>query len=107
MCLYLYQKNLRFHFYELQYLLELPDSSLEQKKNLALELENDIYYLKEFFPNDRNAFLFLDIFSNQMGKILGELKMYESLIMLSSYDTDNKLIYSLITKCNCLISNQY
>ena len=90
--------NLRFHFYELQYLLELPDSSLEQKKNLALELENDIYYLKEFFPNDRNAFLFLDIFSNQMGKILGELKMYESLIMLSSYDTDNKLIYNSYLK---------
>ena len=91
-------RNLRFHFYELQYLLELPDSSLEQKKNLALELENDIYYLKEFFPNDRNAFLFLDIFSNQMGKILGELKMYESLIMLSSYDTDNKLIYNSYLK---------
>ena len=91
-------RNLRFHFYELQYLLELPDSSQEQKKNLALELENDIYYLKEFFPNDRNAFLFLDIFSNQMGKILGELKMYESLIMLSAYDADNKLIYNSYLK---------
>jgi len=91
-------RNLRFHFYELQYLLELPDSSLEQKNNLALELENDIYYLKEFFPNDRNAFLFLDIFSNQMAKILGELKMYESLIMLSSYDADNKLIYNSYLK---------
>ena len=91
-------RNLRFHFYELQYLLELPDSNKEQKKNLALELENDIYYLKEFFPNDRNAFLFLDIFSNQMGKILGEMKMYESLIMLSSYDADNKLIYNSYLK---------
>ena len=67
-------------------------------KSLALELENDIYYLKEFFPNDRNAFLFLDIFSNQIGKILGELKMYESLIMLSSYDADNKLIYNSYLK---------
>ena len=87
-------RNFRFHFYELQYLLEIPDSNLEQIKNLALEFENDIYYLKEFFPNDRNAFLFLDIFSNQIGKILGQLKMYESLIMLSSYDPDNKLIYN-------------
>ena len=87
-------RNFRFHFYELQYLLDIPDSNLEQIKILALELENDIYYLKEFFPNDRNAFLFLDIFSSQIGKILGELKMYESLIMLSSYDADNKLIYN-------------
>ena len=87
-------RNFRFHFYELQYLLGIPDSNFEQIKSLALDLENDIYYLKEFFPNDRNAFLFLDIFSNQIGKILGELKMYESLIMLSSYDADNKLIYN-------------
>ena len=87
-------RNFRFHFYELQYLLEVPNSNLEQIKNLALEFENDIYYLKEFFPNDRNAFLFLDIFSNQIGEILGQLKMYESLIMLSSYDPDNKLIYN-------------
>ena len=91
-------RNFRFHFYELQYLLDIPDSNLEQIKILALELENDIYYLKEFFPNDRNAFLFLDIFSNQIGKILGELKMYESLIMLSSYDADNKLIYNSYLK---------
>ena len=91
-------RNFRFHFYELQYLLEMPDSNLDQIKGLALELENDIYYLKEFFPNDRNAFLFLDIFSNQIGKILGELKMYESLIMLSSYDADNKLIYNSYLK---------
>ena len=87
-------RNFRFHFYELQYLLEIPNSNFEQIKSLALELENDIYYLKEFFPNDRNAFLFLDIFSNQIGKMLGKLKMYESLIMLSSYDADNKLIYN-------------
>ena len=91
-------RNFRFHFYELQYLLKLPDSTLEQRNSLAIELENDIYYLKEFFPNDRNAFLFLDIFSNQIGKILGELKMYESLIMLSSYDADNKLIYNSYLK---------
>jgi len=91
-------RNFRFHFYEIQYLLEIPDSNLEQIKSLAFELENDIYYLKEFFPNDRNAFLFLDIFSNQIGKILGELKMYESLIMLSSYDADNKLIYNSYLK---------
>ena len=91
-------RNFRFHFYELQYLLDIPDSNLEQIKILALELENDIYYLKEFFPNDRNAFLFLDIFSSQIGKILGELKMYESLIMLSSYDADNKLIYNSYLK---------
>jgi len=87
-------RNFRFHFYELQYLLEVPNSNLGQIKNLALEFENDIYYLKEFFPNDRNAFLFLDIFCSQIGKILGQLKMYESLIMLSSYDADNKLIYN-------------
>ena len=87
-------RNFRFHFYELQYLLEIPDSNLKQIESLALELENDIYYLKEFFPNDRNAFLFLDIFCSQIGKILGQLKMYESLIMLSSYDADNKLIYN-------------
>ena len=42
-------RNFRFHFYELQYLLEIPDSNLKQIESLAHELENDIYYLKEFF----------------------------------------------------------
>ena len=86
-------RKFRFHWYELSYMMSLSESKLDEKKSLALELENDIYYLKEFFPNDRNAFLFLDIYAQQIGKYLGDLNMYESLVMLSMYDTDNKSIY--------------
>ena len=75
-----------------------PDISLDEKRRLATELENNIYYLKEFFPNDRNAFLFLDIYCVEIGKILGELKMFDALIMLSSYDVDNKSIYNKYLK---------
>lgn len=86
-------RKFRYHWYELNYIMTLPNSKLDEQKKLALELENDIYYLKEFFPNDRNAFLFLDIYAEQIAESFGALDMYESLIMLSTYDTDNKSVY--------------
>ena len=86
-------RKFRFHWYELNYTMEFSQEGLDVKKKIALELENDIYYLKEFFPNDRNAFLFLDIYATQIGQYLGDLNMYEALIMLGTYDTDNNLIY--------------
>tara|TARA_X000001036_G_scaffold430568_1_gene463443 strand:+ start:463 stop:1296 length:834 start_codon:yes stop_codon:yes gene_type:complete len=86
-------RKFRYHWYELKYIMNLPDSKSNEHKKLALELENDIYYLKEFFPNDRNAFLFLDIYAEQIAESFGALNMYDSLIMLSSYDTDNKSVY--------------
>ena len=91
-------RNFRFHWYELRYSMTTPLISLDEKRRLASELENNIYYLKEFFPNDRNAFLFLDIYCEEIGKILGELKMFDALIMLSSYDVDNKSIYNKYLK---------
>ena len=86
-------RKFRYHWYELNYIMTLPNSKLDEQQKLALELENDIYYLKEFFPNDRNAFLFLDIYAEQIAESFGALDMYESLIMLSTYDTDNKSVY--------------
>ena len=78
--------------------MTITDIPLKDKIELAAELENDIYYLKEFFPNDRNAFLFLDIYCNEIGETLGTLEMFDALIMLSNYDVDNKLIYSKYLK---------
>ena len=86
-------RKFRYHWYELNYIMTIPNSKLDEQQKLALELENDIYYLKEFFPNDRNAFLFLDIYAEQIAESFGALDMYESLIMLSTYDTDNKSVY--------------
>jgi len=87
-------RNFRFHWYELRYSILASEISLDEKRKLAAELENDIYYLKEFFPNERNAFLFLDIYCEEIGKYLGELNMFDALIMLSNYDVDNKSIYN-------------
>ncbi len=91
-------RKFRFHWYELRYNMTITDIPLKDKIELAAELENDIYYLKEFFPNDRNAFLFLDIYCNEIGETLGTLEMFDALIMLSNYDVDNKLIYSKYLK---------
>ena len=93
-----YLRKFRFHWYELRYNMISPQISLDEKKKLAIELENDIYYLKEFFPNDRNTFLFLNIYSEEIGRYLGELKMFDALIMLRNYDVDNKLIYNKYLK---------
>ena len=38
-------RKFRFHWYELSYMMSLSESKLDEKKSLALELENDIYYL--------------------------------------------------------------
>ena len=65
---------------------------------LLIDLENDIYYLQEFYPNDRNAFLFLDIYANEIAELLGLMKMYDALILLSNYDADNSSIYNSFIK---------
>ena len=56
--------------------------------------ENQIFYLNEFYSNDRNAFLFLDIHCDDIAKFLHSMEMYDSLILLSNYDADNKSIYN-------------
>ena len=87
-------RDFRFNWYELQYnYYDIKPQKKIIKKNIE-ELVNDIYYLKEFYPNDRNTFLFLDIYAKQIADILGEHKMYEAIIMLSGYDLDNKKIYN-------------
>ena len=91
----LYLRKFRLHWYEINYNSELDS---KEKEKLVQYLENDIYYLKEFFPNDRNAFLFLDIYAEEIGKLFGKLKMYDALIMLSNYDVDNKSIYNKYIK---------
>lgn len=88
-------RNLRFNLYELMYNTEL---NTEQRNKILLDLDDNIYYLKEFFPNDRNAFLFLDIYADKIGEILKEESMYDALILLSNFDVDNKLIYNKYLK---------
>ena len=88
-------RNLRFNLYELMYNTEL---NIEQRNKILLDLDDNIYYLKEFFPNDRNAFLFLDIYADKIGEILKEESMYDALILLSNFDVDNKLIYNKYLK---------
>jgi len=85
-------RNLRFNLYELMY--NIDDLNADEKKTILTNLDNNIYYLKEFFPNDRNAFLFLDIYADKIGQILKEESMYDALILLSNYDVDNKIIYN-------------
>ena len=89
-----YFRKFRYHWYQLKYYVE---TSSEESKiaipKLMIEIENDIYYLKEFFPNDRNVFLFLKIYAKSLAQILAELEMYDTLLMLMSYDVDNKKIY--------------
>ena len=90
-----YLRKLRYHLYEIKYQIqESQKDNQEVISYLASEIENDIYYLKEFFPNDRNVFLFLDIHADLLSRILKRLEMYDTLIMLKKYDVDNKLIYS-------------
>tara|TARA_B100000131_G_C18013341_1_gene571443 strand:- start:207 stop:1049 length:843 start_codon:yes stop_codon:yes gene_type:complete len=90
----IYLRKLRYHLYELKYYIANPTEEYQKIiNNLALEIENDIYYLKEFFPNDRNVFLFLSIHAKSLALILRELKMYDTLTMLKNYDVDNKEIY--------------
>ena len=96
-------RNFRFHWYEINYNFSNREEIGEEVylsniDKLLLELENDIYYLQEFHPNDRNAFLFLDIYSNEIGKLLGELNMFDALVALSIYDADNSSIYNQYIK---------
>ena len=94
-------RNFRFHWYEIKYNLSILDEdegNMNEVNKLLIELEKDIYYLQEFFPNDRNAFLFLDIYATELGEILGRMKMYDSLIALSIYDADNSEIYNQYIK---------
>tara|TARA_B100000959_G_C14942467_1_gene608429 strand:+ start:452 stop:1273 length:822 start_codon:yes stop_codon:yes gene_type:complete len=90
-----YLRKFRYHVYELKYYTDHPTKENQMAiSKLIPEIENDIYYLKEFFPNDRNVFLFLDIHTNSLAKILSKLKMYDALVMLMNYDVNNKAIYS-------------
>ncbi len=89
-----YLRKFRYHLYELKYYIATPTKENQKTiTDLALEIENDIYYLKEFFPNDRNVFLFLSIHAKSLALILKNLKMYDTLMMLKKYDVDNKAIY--------------
>ena len=96
-------RNFRYHWYEIKFAIS-KNNQLEEEDNtidinkLLIELENDIYYLQEFYPNDRNAFLFLDIYSDEIGALLGEMKMYDALVLLSNYDADNASIYNSFIK---------
>ena len=94
-------RNFRYHWYELNYLLE--KNKKKKKKNIVIEklieeLENDIYYLQEFFPNDRNTFLFLDIYAQEIAELFGKMKLFDSLALLSNYDADNSAIYNNFIK---------
>ena len=104
-------RNLRYHWYEINYILSNDDLINDDLINddliktepdiiekLLTELENDIYYLNEFFPNDRNAFLFLDIYASEIAELLGVMKKYDALILLSNYDTDNRSTYNSFIK---------
>jgi len=89
-----YFRKFRYHWYQLKYHIETPSEESEMAiPKLMIEIENDIYYLKEFFPNDRNVFLFLKIYAKSLAQVLGELEMYDALLMLMDYDVDNKKIY--------------
>ena len=96
-------RNFRYHWYEIKFAIS-KNNQLEEEDNtidinkLLIELENDIYYLQEFYPNDRNAFLFLDIYSDEIGALLGEMKMYDALVLLSNYDADNASTYNSFIK---------
>ena len=96
-------KSAQFYFHESEafevkevflYTHEDKKKFSEEIEKFANELENEVYYLKEFYPNDRNAFLFLDIYSQEIAQFLGEMEMYDALILLSNYDVDNKAIYN-------------
>jgi len=84
-------RNLRYNIYEL---MDNPELNADQKLEILIDLDDNIYYLKEFFPNDRNAFLFLKIYADEIGQILKKESMYDALILLSSFDVDNKKIYN-------------
>ena len=89
-----YFRKFRCHWYQLKYYIETPsEESQVAIPKLMIEIENDIYFLKEFFPNDRNVFLFLKIYAKSLAKVLSELEMYDALLMLMKYDVDNKKIY--------------
>ena len=77
---------------------EMSDEPNSDAVDILSELENDIYYLQEFYPNDRNAFLFLDRYANEIAELFGKMKMYDTLILLSNYDADNSSIYNEFIK---------
>jgi len=97
-------RKFRYHWYEINDAIinnmeiDIEDDNIININELLVELENDIYYLQEFYPNDRNAFLFLDIYANEIGELLGRMKMYDTLVMLSNYDVDNSSIYNSFIK---------
>ena len=80
------------------FLRSFGHGDFDRPHGIEIDLDDNIYYLKEFFPNDRNAFLFLDIYSNEIGGILKKEGMYEALIILSNFDVDNKSIYNKYLK---------
>ncbi len=99
-----YLRKFRYHWYEINDAIinntqiDIEDENLIDITNLLSELENDIYYLQEFYPNDRNAFLFLDRYANEIAELFGKMKMYDTLILLSNYDADNSSIYNEFIK---------
>ena len=89
-----YFRKFRHHWYQLKHHIKTPsEESGVAISELMIEIENDIYYLKEFFPNDRNVFLFLKIYAKSLAQVLAELEMHDTLLMLMDYDVDNKKIY--------------
>ena len=96
-------RNFRYHWYELRDAVlneqeGFEDFHINYINKLLIEIEDDIYYLQEFYPNDRNAFLFLDIYATEISELLGSMKRYDSLILLSNYDADNSSIYNSFIK---------
>ena len=97
-------RKFRYHWYEINDAIinnmeiDIEDDDVVDINGLLVELESDIYYLQEFYPNDRNAFLFLDIYASEIGGLLGRMKMYDTLVMLSNYDVDNSSIYNSFIK---------
>ena len=97
-------RKFRYHWYEINDAIinnaevDIESEDIIDINKLLISLENDIYYLQEFYPNDRNAFLFLDIYANEIGELLGHMKMYDALILLSNYDVDNSSIYNSFIK---------
>ena len=98
-----YLRKFRYHWYELKEALlnrqeDSEDDNIIYINKLLIELEDDIYYLQEFYPNDRNAFLFLNIYADEIAELLSEMKRYDALILLSNYDADNSSIYNSFIK---------
>ena len=92
-----YLREFRFNWYELQYNYRGKKSVEIIDQNLEI-ISNNVYYLKEFHPNDRNTFLFLDIHAEEIAEILGLHKKYDTIALLAMYDVNNKKIYNFQLK---------